>query len=605
MKLKEYLQNHRVIADGAMGTYFEKKYPELDYISEKANIFAPDKVKQIHREYLESGARLLRTNTFASKTMVLGNMEEVLENVRAGYRLAAEAIEEYKKSCGEEQTIFLAANMGQLYPAEDTEDTILEEYKKICDAFLDCGAEIFIFETLPGFAYIQAIADYIRERSDAFILVQFAFDKSGYTKAGLSVSAMMQKAAALESVDAYGFNCGVAAAHLKQLLKDVTFPGNKFVSAMPNGSYPYELRGMTVYSNNENYYVRMMEQIAEKGIDILGGCCGTEPSYIKKLDQVLKNHPKAEKTVMSEQENNAEQRKARLEESSDLVKKMNCGEKVFVVELDPPFGLDISKVLKGSTHLKQCGCDLITLADSPMARARMDALQLAAKVQRECGIRVMPHVCCRDKNVIAMRSSLLGAYMAEIRNFLFITGDPVGRDSRDHVKSVFDFNSIKLMEYVKEMNEELFAENPVLYFGALNYHGVNKEAIVKRMKKKMEAGCQGFLTQPIYSKEDVERILYLQEQTNARILCGIMPLVSYKNAMFIKNEMPGIHVSDEIIERYQPDMSREDAEQTAVDISLEIVDKLYDKTAGFYFMTPFNRFGLVGKILEAIHTKYQ
>ena len=204
-----------------------------------------------------------------------------------------------------------------------------------------------------------------------------------------------------------------------------------------------------------------------------------------------------------------------------------------------------------------------------------------------------------------MRSSLLGAYMAEIRNFLFITGDPVGRDSRDHVKSVFDFNSIKLMEYVKEMNEELFAENPVLYFGALNYHGVNKEAIVKRMKKKMEAGCQGFLTQPIYSKEDVERILYLQEQTNARILCGIMPLVSYKNAMFIKNEMPGIHVSDEIIERYQPDMSREDAEQTAVDISLEIVDKLYDKTAGFYFMTPFNRFGLVGKILEAIHTKYQ
>ncbi|MGN0482822.1 MAG: bifunctional homocysteine S-methyltransferase/methylenetetrahydrofolate reductase [Lachnospiraceae bacterium] len=611
MDLHTYLKEHRLIMDGATGTYFEEKYPDEKILVEKANTLAPEKIKGIHLEYLNSGARMIRTNTFATNTMFFDSMEEVKENIRAACRIAKEAVSEFqmqnKQANEPEEAVFWAADIEQLYSLDGEEeeieesDPVLEEYLQICDTFLECGADIFVFETLSQFRCFDEVTRYIKEKKpNAFILLQFAFDRSGYTKAGLSVRTMVHTAASMEAIDAYGFNCGVAAAHLRQLIKEISFPGEKFVSALPNGSYPYELRGQMIYSSNASYYARMMGKIADCGMDILGGCCGTKPSYIAKLAERLQNTPRIKKKTMTPDQRKLEQHRAKIEERSEILKKMNRGEKVFVVELDPPFELDISKVISGAKRLKETKCDLITLADSPMARTRMDALQLAGKVQRETGMCVMPHICCRDKNLIAMRSSLLGAHMNEIRNFLFVTGDPVPRGSREHITSVFNFNSIQLMQYVKEMNQEVFADEPVLYFGALNYHGVNAEAIAARMQKKMEAGCRGFLTQPIYSDSDVERILWLKEKTGAKILCGIMPLVSYKNAVFIKNEMPGIQVTDEIIERYQPDMSREAAETAAVEISLEIIEKLYDKVEGFYLMTPFNRYELVASIIEKV-----
>ena len=213
---------------------------------------------------------------------------------------------------------------------------------------------------------------------------------------------------------------------------------------------------------------------------------------------------------------------------------------------------------------------------------------------------VMPHVCCRDKNVIALRANLLGTYMNGIRHYLIVTGDPVARGDRERVTSVFDFNSVKFMSYVSEMNADVFANEPVSFGGALNYHGANVDAIIDRMKQKIQNGCRYFLTQPIYTASDAERIREIRRRVDTRILCGIMPLVSYKNAMFVKNEMPGIHISDEIVAQYTPRMSREEAEETAVRISLETAKALYDAADGFYFMTPFNRTGLIRRIIEQI-----
>lgn len=190
--------------------------------------------------------------------------------------------------------------------------------------------------------------------------------------------------------------------------------------------------------------------------------------------------------------------------------------------------------------------------------------------------------------------------MNGIRDFLVITGDPVGSNDRGKITGVFDVNSIRFMEYLKHMNEEVLQEEPVYYGGALNYAGVNPAAIAGRMKKKMEAGCEYFLTQPIFTEEDIDRIRELKEMTGARILCGIMPLVSYRNAMFMKNEMPGIHVSDEIVSRYQPDMSKQDAEEVAVKISLKVAEQLLEVADGFYLMTPFHRVALVNRIIDGI-----
>jgi homocysteine S-methyltransferase len=198
---------------------------------------------------------------------------------------------------------------------------------------------------------------------------------------------------------------------------------------------------------------------------------------------------------------------------------------------------------------------------------------------------------------------MLGDYVNDMRHFLVVTGDPVAKPDRSTITQVFDYNSIKFMGLLKEMNQEQFASCPVIYGGALNYHGANMDAIARRMELKMEQGCSFFLTQPIYSDEDVQRISDLKEKTGAKILGGIMPLVSKKNALFIANEMPGMHVPQEILDAYHQDMSREEAEAVAVQVSVEIAEKLKPVVDGFYFMTPFNRVGLICNIVETIRER--
>lgn len=594
MQLREYLKTKRLITDGAMGTYYEMKYPGETQMSEACNLSHPDRVKEIHTEYIRNGAKLIRTNTFAANTMFFENMQTVTQLIKKGCEIAKEAVEESKEE------IYIAADIGPIYdPQFLGKEQVLEEYFTICDTFLDCGTEVFVFETQSEFIYLEEVAAYLKAKKDVFIIVQFSVDKNGYTRAGLSMERVIEKAAFLEHIDAYGFNCGVGAAHLCQLLSQVTFPNEKFVTALPNAGYPIELRGKVIYGDSRAYFTEMMEQMAQLGVEILGGCCGTTPQYIADIREKLQDMPLCEKKIGSKNLKKAEQKCHPIEE------KIEKGQKLYIVELDPPFDTDITKVIKGARQIKDAGADLMTLSDSPMARIRMDAGKLAAKVQREVKIPVMPHICCRDKNVIAMRSGILGDYINDLRHFLVVTGDPVGREDKGVITPVFDFNSIRFMEYLSEMNQDVFLEEPVYYAGALNYHGANPKAICNRMKLKMEKGCRMFLSQPVYSKEDIERIALIKEETKAKIMCGIMPLVSYKNAMFMANEMPGIRIPQEIIKRYQPEMTREEAEETGIALAVEIAEALKDIADGYYLMTPFNRAGMIAKIIQKVKEKQE
>ncbi|MCD8019616.1 MAG: methylenetetrahydrofolate reductase [Clostridiales bacterium] len=220
------------------------------------------------------------------------------------------------------------------------------------------------------------------------------------------------------------------------------------------------------------------------------------------------------------------------------------------------------------------------------------------KIQKETGIPVMPHLSCRDRNRIAIRSGVLGAHINDIRNILIVTGDPVGREEREFTKSVFDFNSIRLMQFMSSLNEEIFRGDEMYFGGALNQNGAAPEKIAERMKKKIDAGCQFFLTQPVYSEEEMDRLCHLQNKTGAKILIGVMPLVSYRNALFIKNEMPGIYVPDDVLSRYSPEGNREEWEETAEEISRQMISLGKDVGAGYYLMTPFHRVSLIKKILE-------
>ncbi len=588
MNIRDYLKENRIITDGAMGTYYASLYPEEDALVERANLAHPERIQSIHEQYLASGANLLRTNTFAVNSNFF-DKAEIPDYIKAGYAIAQSAV----TNCGQEA--FIAADIGPIFDLEGKTDAdILSEYQTICDAFLEAGAEIFLFETQAEFYYLEEIAEYIKkQKSDAYVMASFSFDKTGYTKAGVNVERMISAIAQMDVIDAYGLNCGVEGNHMYQLLAHVDL-ADKPLLALPNAGYPIQLRGKTIYGKNLNYFLQMEERLLSLGVDFIGGCCGTTPEYIAGIPEILARTDRSAKRIGSFHG------KKSTHTFSQFYNKLERGEKPFIVELDPPYNTNADKVFEGARLLREHDVDLLGLSDSPMARSRMDPSLLGTMIQREIGISVMPHITCRDRNVIALRGTVMGDYYNDVKHFLVVTGDPIASHDRGMVTPVFDYNSVKFMGLLQEMNQDIFADDLIVYGGALNYHGANADAIAQRMKMKMERGCSYFLTQPIYSDEDIARIAYLREQTGAKIMVGIMPLVSYKNATFIANEMPGIFVPEEIIAAYQPNMSREESEAVARRISVDIARKLEPIADGYYFMTPFNRVQLICDIIEEI-----
>lgn len=592
MGLLDKIKDHILLMDGAMGTYYNQQYgTELE--AEEANLVHPEEITAIHKAYIEAGAELIRTNTFAVNHLMFPKREECKRAIHAAIACARQAVAESGRE------VEIAASIGPIRQTvtEDDENTI-KEYQFLINSMLAEGIRIFVFETMLELKWVQPLSEYCKSQcEESVVIVQFSLNPSGYTQYGFGMKEIIDKLCQMETVDIFGFNCGVGAAHLRKLLEKQTFPKECILSVLPNAGYQQELRGRMHYGDDPEYYAKQMERMIPLGINIAGGCCGTTPEHIAALKKVLGGQAPQPKEVVEE---NADGESVSNAAPTDFISKLERGEKVFVVELDAPFDAQMDKFSKGVYALKENGVDMITVSDSPLARSRADAALLAVYAKRLTDISVMPHVAMRDRNLIGLRSEILGVHANGIRDFLVITGDPVGPDNRGKITGVFDVNSIRFMEYLQHMNEEIFPDQPVYYGGALNYAGNNIRAIVGRMRKKMEAGCAYFLTQPIFSEEDVQRVFELKEMTGAKIICGLMPLVSYRNALFMKNEMPGIHVNDEILNRYDPEMSREEAEDTAVALCLDIAEALRGAADGFYLMTPFHRVGLVNRIINAI-----
>lgn len=596
MNLREYIKTHTLIADGSMGTYYASIDNNENTISEWANLNNPNLIERIHREYIQAGARLIRTNTFAANKEVLSlQQEELSDMIRTACRIAVSAAQKEMVSLDLGEEIYIAGDIGPI-PERSTseEDEIIEEYKNMCDIFIEEKLPIILFETFPDLTYILPIVEYIRERNQELVIItNFCLNKNGYTRTGLSGKRLLQEVSKIDGIDGCGFNCGIGSGHMYDNLRKLPFPINKFMASMPNAGYPEQFSNRMIFEDNVNYFQNNMKQIMDLGIDIIGGCCGTTPDYIRALKEYATNADvyKGVRVDMKSKDISTELY------PNELYELFSSGRKVVAVELDPPFDADYDNIISCAEELKGLGADIITIADSPMGRSRADSILMSMKIRQMVGIPVMPHVCCRDKNMIAMRSGLLGAYINEIRNMLIVTGDPVPSDSRTSTTGVFDYNSMQLMKFIQEMNIEHFAEAPIYYGGALNYGRGKIDKVIERMERKIDAGCKFFLTQPIYSKEDMERIAYIKEHVDTKILCGIMPLVSYRNANFIKNEIAGIHVPDEIVDRYHPDMTREEAQKVGADIANEIIAEISPYADGYYFMLPFNRTSLMKDII--------
>ncbi|KMT23174.1 bifunctional homocysteine S-methyltransferase/methylenetetrahydrofolate reductase [Clostridium cylindrosporum] len=591
--VREYLLENVLLTDGAMGTYYSEITGDNVSKCEFANLKNPEVIEGIHKEYIDAGAKLIRTNTFAANSITLGvSKNEVKKIIQEGYKIA--------RKVAENKDVFVGASIGPIPEPrfDDEEFDLYDEYIYIVDSFLEVGADIFVFETFSSLDYLKKVISYIRQRnSNAFILTQFSFTMDGFTRRGLSLESVLSGVKLLD-VDAYGFNCGLGPMHLYKILKGINMCSS-IVSALPNAGYPDIINERSVYVNNPDYFADMMVDIESLGVKIIGGCCGTTPKHISKIKEKLEFEGPSSFAVESVK---IAEKKVNIEKTSAFSKKVSDGNFVIAVELDPPFGVDISGIIDGAKLCKEIGVDLITVADSPRALARVDSLMVATKIKREVGIDVLPHICCRDKNINAIRSGLLASHIEGTRNILAVTGDPISEEDRVSTKSVFNLNSFRLIELIEQMNKDVFQMDKIAIGGALNLNVTNKEAEIKRMDKKIEKGASFFLTQPIFDQEVIDYLINLKkDRKDAKILAGIMPLVSYRNAMFLHNEVPGILIPEECINKFNKDMTKEEGYEVGVEIAASIANKLKPYVDGFYFITPFNRVEVVKRVIDKIN----
>ena len=588
--VRAHLARKPLLFDGGMGTYYKAK-PGTE--CEQGNLLDPAGVRKVHREYLAAGAEAIKTNTFGLPRMAAARQPDWQALARAGWKLAAEAAVETG-----------AAVFADLGPAPDTEAAPAGSiYTAVARCFVEQGAKNFLFETLSSDAgVLEAVQAVKAQVPDAFVLVSFAVLPDGYTREGMYSKDLVRRMTESGIVDAVGFNCVSAPGAMRTLVQQLGSTALP-LSVMPNAGYPVVTRTQVKYQGKPEYFAKELARIAAEGVRILGGCCGTTPAHIAALRAALDSLPAVEKAAPAVQVSTPEA--PTVEKDDAFLRKLNAGKKVIAIELDSPKDADLTNYLAGAKRLQAVGADLLTIADCPIARARMDSSLVACRVHRELGLCTLPHMTCRDRNLNATKALLLGLYAEGVREVLAITGDPIPTAERDEVKNVYQFNSRKLAQYIVSLaGEGREMPSPMTVFGALNLNARNFEVELRRAGEKLENGMSGFLTQPVLSEQAVENLRRTRETLGerAKILVGIMPVVSQRNAIFMENEVNGIHVAEDIMEAFAG-LDREQGEALGLEISLKMAREALPYADGFYLMTPFNRVALMERLIARLKTE--
>ena len=576
-----------LVFDGAMGTYYPDKSKRVMPECEMANLFDSEVIYEIHKEYVDAGAMAIKTNTFQANTISLGTDFSVVKNViEAGISLAKKAVEKT------ETLVF--ADVG---PIPGNDEKSIDEHKEIIDIFLENGINDFLFETFSEIGTLKELAKYIKTKDeDAFIITSFAVGADGLTRTGEVGEDLLSEAAKSAEIDAVGFNCVSGPLRLREYIEKINLP-EKIISIMPNGGYPTVIKNRTYYSANKDYFSNATLQFLEYGVQIIGGCCGTRPEFIREITERISEY-RYTKTRPEKKKH------ARLETpyTENLFRnKLEHGKKPIVVEFDPPKDLNMKRYMENVKALSNSGADGITIADCPVARVRVDASLTAYKIKNEIGIEPIVHMTCRDRNVNASKALLLGLNLENILNIITITGDPVPTAEKDEVKSVFQFNSTKFAALVSDMNEKVFT-NKMNIGAALNINANKFDLEIKRAQAKEKAGVNVFYTQPVISRTAVENLKIARKELKSYIMGGVMPIVSYKNALFMNSEASGIRLDDEIIEQYKG-LEREEASRLAVEITSDFMRQIADDVDGYYIITPFSRVDIVGELIQLFKTR--
>lgn len=596
-----------VLCDGAMGTLLLSKGNYIDKCYDELNLSKPELIKGIHLEYLQAGAEVIETNTFGGNSFRLskhGCVDRLVEINRRGARLAREAAKSFDA--------LVAGAVGPLgIRIEPLGKIALEEAREaFCQqmaALNDEGVDLLILET---FVYLEELHQAILAAHEVnpklTVVAQVTIDEDGNCLDGSSPE---HYGAQLEAwgADVVGINCSVGPAPMLDALERVRAVTSVPLSAQPNAGMPRAVDGRTIFLSSPEYMASYAEKFVNAGVSLLGGCCGTTPKHIHEMKGRLKRHhipapkhaPKPVPVTLPVEPPPTRER-------SRLGRKIADGEFVVMVEVVPPKGTDGTKEIEGSRFLKSAGVDAVNIPDSPRASARLSNQALCLMVTQQVGIEPVLHYTCRDRNVLGIQSDLLGASALGIRNLICITGDPPKMGDYPDATAVFDVDAIGLVNIVHNLNHGLdIGSNPIgngtkFVIGVGANPGVpNIDEEIRRFEYKVQAGAEYAVTQPVFDLKQLEDFLRRIEHCRIPVVAGIWPLVSARNAEFMKNELR-VSVPDEIIARMTRVATGEAARAEGVAIAREMLVAVRGMVQGAQISAPQGRYGSALDVLEAL-----
>ncbi|HXU36572.1 MAG TPA: bifunctional homocysteine S-methyltransferase/methylenetetrahydrofolate reductase [Blastocatellia bacterium] len=584
------------VFDGAMGTMLYQRGVYINRCYDELNLASRDLVLGVQRDYVKAGADIIETNTYGANRLKLagyGLDDKAYEINHAGVRIAREAAGE---------RAFVGGAIGPLgIRIEPYGKTSAEEaqaiFRQQAEALLEGGVDLFVLETFSDVAEIQQAILAVRSVSDLPIVAQITIQTDGNTSYGTAPETFTTQ---LDEwgADVIGLNCSVGPATMLEALEKMRTVTRRKLSAQPNGGLPRQVDGRMFYMASPEYMAKYAKRLIQAGAKFVGGCCGTTPEHIKQIANAVAALSPGRSTVrlMAPEEKPPDVQVVPREERSRFAKRIAAGEFVTSVEIVPPKGCDPSKMLEGVTLLKEAGVDAVNVPDGPRAQSRMGVLAVSTLIEQRVGIETVVHYCCRDRNLLGMTSDLLGAAGLGLRNLLIITGDPPKMGPYPEATAVFDIDSIGLVNMVNRLNHGLdIGGNPI--GGPTAFHigvGVNPCAVdldyeLRRFEWKVEAGAEFAITQPTFDVEQLKAFLKRIEHCRIPIVAGIWPLVSYRNAEFLANEVPGVIVPESVLKRMQRITDKDAAREEGLAIARETLLEVRGLVQGVQVSAPFGR----------------
>ena len=600
MGLLEQLQTRVLTADGAIGTLLYSY--GLNNCHEEMNVTKPDVVKKIHTQYIDAGADIIQTNTYGANRLKLaryGLEEEVVELNNAAVRLAKEA------AAGKD--VFVLGTIGGIRGLRGGNielKEIVEAVTEQAHPLISGGVDGILLETYYDFEEIKAVVQVVHQLTDLPIIAQVSMQEPGILQGGISFKEALHELETL-GADIVGANCNLGPFHTIQAFEKAGLPDRAYLSAYPNASLLDLEDGRIVYESEADYFARAAEELVKQGVRLIGGCCGTTPKHIEATKKRLaKLKPVEVKVAREGWTDFVRQPEPRAVEPLHEKAKR---ERSVIVELDTPRHLEIDEFVKGAKELYENGADVIMMADNSLASPRISNIAMSAILLQE-GVRVLPHLTCRDRNLIGLQSHLMGLDALGLHDILVVTGDPTKIGDFPGATSVYDVSSMELMTKIKEMNKGIsFSGKPLRKASNFSVAGAfnpNVRAVAKaveRLEKKLEHGCDYFISQPVYTKEKLIEVYEETKHLDAPVYIGIMPLTSFKSAEFLHYEVPGIKLSDDVLARMQEagdDKVR--AAEVGVQIAKELIDVASELFNGIYLITPFLRYEMTLELMDYI-----